>query len=480
MVCAAGRFGHVFLALLLSCSDGDETCRILADKRLEEPLSAIAKEYGSPVELKFLPASEVKAQRAGYDAVFCMEDFLTGAKKVAWTYPAQKPVFAAALTKHPRAADFIDFAGGPIGHRLWSESKAGFTIVPDRSSEAYEWVAENRVKHTYPLTAMRMLGEIGGIRDGICIDIGCGPGHLEVELAKRSKFKIIGLDIDEGAKPLFEKRIREAGLEDRVSFVVGDAQKMPFPDNYADVIVSRGTLVFIPDIGKCLREVQRVLKPTGVAFLGGRYLYTPQAHKITNEKLKEIVSASGVPGARVVEENGQWVKVIGPEAPKAAHQFQGGPHMAALRLVGETGIRKGRCLLLGGGEGVRPGLAEVPDLELVALYATEKDATEARKRGWDYKVGTLRELPFEDASFNLVMGIGPQLIFEKDRVKAMREIYRVLRPGGSAKMGGRFLGMPDSRRVSSETLRQEAVKTGIKSIRISDDGGQWVLISKRK
>ena len=65
-----------------------------------------------------------------------------------------------------------------------------------------------------PLTAMRMLAECGGITDGICIDIG-------------------------------------------------DAQKMPFPDDYADVIVSRGTLTFIDDIAQCLRQVDRVLKPTG-------------------------------------------------------------------------------------------------------------------------------------------------------------------------------------------------------------------------
>ena len=104
-------------------------------------------------------------------------------------------------------------------------------------------------KHTYPLTAMRMLRELGGIRDGVCIDIGCGPGMLAVELAKRSEFKIIGLDIDPDQKPLFEKRIQEAGLDKRVSFVLGDAQELPFPDNSADAIVSRGTLTSSPTSG---------------------------------------------------------------------------------------------------------------------------------------------------------------------------------------------------------------------------------------
>lgn len=143
-------------------------------------------------------------------------------------------------------------------------------------AEAFNWVVENRVKHTYPMTALRMLRECGGIRKGICIEIGCGTGPLAVELARRSEFTMIGLDIDADMKPLYEKTVREAGFADRARFVEGDAQQLPFPDDYADVIVSRGTLTFIPDIGKCLKEVDRVLKPTGVAFLGGRYLYTPR------------------------------------------------------------------------------------------------------------------------------------------------------------------------------------------------------------
>ena len=52
------------------------------------------------------------------------------------------------------------------------------------------------------LAATRMLAECGGIRDGLCINLGCGAGHLDVELAKRSNLKIIGLDIDRDMKPL--------------------------------------------------------------------------------------------------------------------------------------------------------------------------------------------------------------------------------------------------------------------------------------
>jgi ubiquinone/menaquinone biosynthesis C-methylase UbiE len=483
-------------------------CKVLADKRLQDPLTTIGEEYsrltGSPISLRFLEASEVNAlvqkKVSESDVVLCMPvhpgrktslESLGGTKTVAWKYPSMEPVWASVLTRHPEAARFVRFAGGPTGHRLWSESSAGFTITPDTSAESYEWVAEHRIKQTYPMSALRMLAECGGIRDGICIDVGCGGGQLDVEIAKRSDFKIIGLDINPGTKPLFEKRIREAGLQDRISFVLGDAQKMPFPDDYADVIISRGTLIFIPDIKKCLQEVDRVLKPSVVAFLGGRYVYSPQPCKIPTEKLKEIVRKSGVPRAQVIDDRGQWVKIIGPHAPKAAYQFQGGPHMLASRFVADFGITEGEALLICQRDGMlqqelQQGFWDTTNLKITALYSSEQVAGQAEKRIRDAKLagrirckaGDLQALPFKDASFDLVAGVGPVLLMEKDREKAVREIYRVLRPGGAALVGGKQLYMADDRKVSTESLRKVVADTGIPSIRVYDDMGQWVEIRK--
>ncbi len=506
--CLWACLGSAHAAVAAPPTDTKKTpCAVLADGRTQEPVTAIVEEYnrrtGSKLSARFLPAAELnellKQRKAACDVVVCMaaKDETTpvaelpGAKKVAWKHPGGHPVWAAVVTKHSEAADVQQFLGGPTGHRLWSESKAGFTITTGKThAEAFEWVVENRVKHTYPMTAMRMLREIGGIREGVCIDVGCGTGNLDVELAKRSKFKIIGLDIDPDMQPLFEKRVREAGLQDRLSFVTGDAQQLPFEDDYADVIVSRGTLTFIPDIGKCLREVDRVLKPTGVAFLGGRYIYTPQAYKISNEKLEKIVRQCGVPGAKLVDQRGQWVKIVGPKAPKEAQGFQGGPHMLVNRFIADYSITKGKALLIcgadgGSQQGMQQGFVEGTDLAITALYPTEEVATAAAKRIEEAqlggritcKVGTLVDLPFDEGSFDLIAGVGPILIWDH-REKKMQEIYRVLRPGGAALVGGRYLYMPDFRKVSSETLRAAATKTGISSIRILDDMGQWVEVRK--
>lgn len=483
--------------------------KVLAETRLEKPLRAIIEEYSrlreSRIRAAFVPVSEVSSlmekNETRSDVVLSMPAdgksqtvvaSLPGAKTVVWNHPEGLPVWAALLTGRADAKAFFQFLDGPTGHRLWAESEAGFRIASGKTrAEAYEWIVQHRMKHTYPMTAMRMLGECGGIRDGICIDVGCGSGYLDIELARRSNFNIIGLDIDPDVKPLFLKNIRDAGFEKRISFVLGDAQDMPFPDKYADVIVSRGTLIFIPDKRKCLQEVYRVLKPTGVAFIGGQYLYTPRMYKMSTEELRKIVQESGVPGAEVIDARGQWVKIIGPEAPKAAHQFEGSSQMLAGRFIADYGITAGKCLLICGSDGgveqaVQRGFLEMTDFEIMALYRTEEVASQAEKRIRDVKltdrirckVGNISALPFAEASFDGVIGIGPVLIWEKDKEKAMREIHRVLRPGGVALVGGRYQHMPAGRRVSSESLRDSAANTGIRSIRVYDDMGQWVEIRK--
>jgi len=485
-------------------------CRVIADERLAAAIKTITAEYarlsGCRITLKCLAADKVTAEAVkkepAYDVAFCMAAdgdkdgkktpwaSMASAKAIVWKFPTGEPVWVAPLTKRANAAGLATFSGGPVGHRLWAG--ANYRIGPGKTStEVYDWIVRNRIKHTYPLTAARMLREIGGIRDGVCVDVGCGSGLLDIELAKRSKFKIIGLDIDANVKPIFEKRIKEAGMEKRISFVLGDAQKMPFKDNSADVVVSRGTLTFIPDIGKCLREVQRIMKPTGVAFLGGRYVYTLKKHKITTAKLKKIVAESGVPGATVIDMRGQWVKIVGPKAPAAARKFSGGPHVLALRFIADYGITAGECLLICKSDGgleraLQQGFVDNTDLRITALYPTEAHARKATERiakanldkRITCKVGRIGAIPCDKDTFDLIAGVGPTLIFEKDKANAMRQIHRVLQPGGAALIGGRFLHMPKHRKVSSDTLRKAAAATGISSIRVYDNMGQWVEIRK--
>ncbi len=104
---------------------------------------------------------------------------------------------------------------------------------------------------------------------GIGIDLGSGPGDLIIELCKRTRWiHWVNADIDPQVFAGFLQRAQDAGFRQRVSAMLADAQALPFRDNFAEIVVSRGSFPFWKDKQKAFSEVYRVLKPGGVAFIG--------------------------------------------------------------------------------------------------------------------------------------------------------------------------------------------------------------------
>lgn len=103
---------------------------------------------------------------------------------------------------------------------------------------------------------------------GIGIDLGSGPGELIFELCKRTKLHWVNADINPHFFTYFFSEAEKRGFGNRVSAVFADAGNLPFRDNYAYIIVSRGSYHFWENKEMAFKEIWRVLKPGGVAFIG--------------------------------------------------------------------------------------------------------------------------------------------------------------------------------------------------------------------
>lgn len=103
---------------------------------------------------------------------------------------------------------------------------------------------------------------------GIGIDLGSGPGTLIIELCKRTQLHWINADIDPRHFAYFFKEAEKHSFGHRVSAILADAHSLPFHDNYADFVVSRGSFHFWQDRLKAFSEIYRVLKPGAVAYVG--------------------------------------------------------------------------------------------------------------------------------------------------------------------------------------------------------------------
>ncbi len=120
----------------------------------------------------------------------------------------------------------------------------------------------------YPALAKQLVQDYG-ITEGVCVDLGGAEGSLAIELAKVTKLTVYDLDINPAAVRLCNVLADEAGLTGRVRGVEGDAQNLPFKDNFADLVVSRNSLFEWPDMLAGFREAYRILRPGGVAYMGG-------------------------------------------------------------------------------------------------------------------------------------------------------------------------------------------------------------------
>ena len=105
------------------------------------------------------------------------------------------------------------------------------------------------------------------------LDVGCGRGLLAIGAAKRLKNgKVVGVDVWSpfdlsGNTPDAAKaNVKIEGVADKVRIENGDAQKLVYPDNHYDVVVSSLVLHNIPEQdarAQAIREMFRVLKPGG-------------------------------------------------------------------------------------------------------------------------------------------------------------------------------------------------------------------------
>lgn len=129
--------------------------------------------------------------------------------------------------------------------------------------------SEGRLAPVYGPLAEHLVSELAlADASGLGIDVGSGPGTLIIELCKRTKMHWINADINPHFFPHFLRQAGEHGFGGRVGAVRADAQDLPFRDDYADVIVSRGSFWLWPDKARAFGEIWRVLKPGGVAYIG--------------------------------------------------------------------------------------------------------------------------------------------------------------------------------------------------------------------
>lgn len=136
--------------------------------------------------------------------------------------------------------------------------------------QRFDTIAREVFAPLYPVMAGRIL-ESCGMREGHCLDLGCGSGWLGTALAQQSRFHVTYLDISEAMLELAGKHAETCSLAERTSTLCSDVHAIGLPDASVDLVISRGSFPFWSTPEKAVEEVFRLLRPGGHAFIGGGF-----------------------------------------------------------------------------------------------------------------------------------------------------------------------------------------------------------------
>lgn len=111
-----------------------------------------------------------------------------------------------------------------------------------------------------------------GLRRGASIlDVGCGSGIASEPFAMNG-FPVTGVDPSQAMLAAAAQRLPNA------TFVKGEAEALPFPNERFDVVISAQTFHWV-DRARALSEAYRVLRPGGIIAIWWKHLMSTDAVK---------------------------------------------------------------------------------------------------------------------------------------------------------------------------------------------------------
>ena len=196
------------------------------------------------------------------------------------------------------------------------------TAIKDRQQRT--WTSGNYARIGNTLVIMgELLCEAVNVHAGDkVLDVATGSGNTAISAARRF-CDTTGIDYVPELIEHARKRAEVEGVE--VTFEVGDAENLPYPDASFDVVLSTLGVMFAPDQERAAEELLRICRPGGKiglanwtpdGFIGhmfrtlGKHVPPPPGIKPpplwgTEERLRELLG-EGVASLEVMQRSYKW------------------------------------------------------------------------------------------------------------------------------------------------------------------------------
>ena len=138
--------------------------------------------------------------------------------------------------------------------------RKGIDLARVRAEDLYPYDQS----HAGGITTTRMLARLAAIQaNSSVVDIGCGIGGAARFLHAEFGCRVTGIDLTVTRLRTAVALNRLVGNPAGIYIVAAQADSLPLPSNFADVVWTQHLTMNLPDPRGFLRECARVLKPTG-------------------------------------------------------------------------------------------------------------------------------------------------------------------------------------------------------------------------
>ena len=141
------------------------------------------------------------------------------------------------------------------------------------------------------ITRKRLLEVLAPVAGERLLELGPGTGYYTLPVAQRlDGGRLFIADVQQQMLDHTMRRAAEAGISN-VEAARTDAQALPYADDYFDAAFTVTVLGEVPDPDRALRELARVLKPSGRLVVGELF---GDPHMVTFGSLRDRASRAGL------------------------------------------------------------------------------------------------------------------------------------------------------------------------------------------
>ncbi len=178
-----------------------------------------------------------------------------------------------------------------------------------------------------------LVSRVHAVPGATVLDVATGTGLVARELARRN-LRVVGLDQSAAMVARGRAAVAEGGLAERIRFVAGQAQALPFRDESFDALTFTYLFRYVDDPAATMRELARVVRPGGsIASLEFHLPRDPWLHAGWLAYTRGVMP---LVGGAVSSEWFRTARFLGPSVTEFYRRF---PLPAQVRMWQEAGIR---------------------------------------------------------------------------------------------------------------------------------------------